>query len=585
VLCLEYQYLRAITGAADGKIRIWNILNGACIRVMRGNSQCDPVLSLNTVDNRLVINTDNNILLMEFEKIQYEYNTTISLESSAANEALKSDEQKRLKNSNSKNNRNHSLIRASRSELIGTPNVKLFNDDRKSVLGHSARPISGKDLRHAQILNNITSKAVNVAPNSAGHISEFALQKRLTLLQSINAVLANNKAASTTVGNTQTASALSSYNTSTKSQSSKDTDQEYTQNIIKNIEMHRETALQLKELENMRNKELSLIETKTMLREQLKDIKEKEQLPEQVRQEQKNAEQLNLELESCVETQLIHMQKKRFNDIGLSLIRPTSSPSRVDTKTKIRIKQRDLDLIKSMKLDEEREILLRDEESELLIKQQPVTPKHIDIIPSDFNEEIRRIELKSEVLVSKIFEFKEKDLETNTKMYPTNVKSKLPNPKIMSSIRLKTASSINTMSMFNTRAKSAKIKTLKEDQEKNNQPKLSQNLVPILFSRPKTAIESRHNPHRINDFSRDLNNYNNNNKLISSAELNLMTSREVDELINSINQTKSYLTDYEKEQETRNKELYKKLWLLKSKGEYHGSLLAQTRSIAPEIRE
>ena len=67
------QYLRAITGSADGKIRIWNILNGDCLRVMRGNSQCDPIYSLSISDNRMLINTEFNLILMEFEKVVYEY--------------------------------------------------------------------------------------------------------------------------------------------------------------------------------------------------------------------------------------------------------------------------------------------------------------------------------------------------------------------------------------------------------------------------------------------------------------------------------------------------------------------------------
>lgn len=73
VLCLEFKYLRAITGSADGKIRIWNIINGDCIRVMRGNSRCDPILSITTTDTRILINTEYNILLMEFEAVIFEY--------------------------------------------------------------------------------------------------------------------------------------------------------------------------------------------------------------------------------------------------------------------------------------------------------------------------------------------------------------------------------------------------------------------------------------------------------------------------------------------------------------------------------
>ena len=46
VLCLGMMYLRLVTGCEDGKIRIWNMLSGDCLRVMRGNSRSDPINAL-----------------------------------------------------------------------------------------------------------------------------------------------------------------------------------------------------------------------------------------------------------------------------------------------------------------------------------------------------------------------------------------------------------------------------------------------------------------------------------------------------------------------------------------------------------
>jgi len=45
-------YLRILTGCADGKIRIWSVLTGQCLRVMRGNSISDPVTSLTATSDR-----------------------------------------------------------------------------------------------------------------------------------------------------------------------------------------------------------------------------------------------------------------------------------------------------------------------------------------------------------------------------------------------------------------------------------------------------------------------------------------------------------------------------------------------------
>ena len=52
VLCLEFMYLRVITGSEDGRIRIWNAITGQCCRIMRGNSRSDPVLALIAIDNQ-----------------------------------------------------------------------------------------------------------------------------------------------------------------------------------------------------------------------------------------------------------------------------------------------------------------------------------------------------------------------------------------------------------------------------------------------------------------------------------------------------------------------------------------------------
>ena len=183
VLCIELKYLRAITGAADGKVRIWNILNGDCIRVLRGNSRSDPILSMSIVDNRILLNTDNNVLLMEFEPIQLEYGSNIE----------ETVEHKLKHQIVAKKPKSYSSIRASRMELVSTPNVRLFNDDRKTVMDHSSRPISGKCLKDARNIYSAVSRSGNnhIVTNSAGHISESALAKRRSIMESINAIISS----------------------------------------------------------------------------------------------------------------------------------------------------------------------------------------------------------------------------------------------------------------------------------------------------------------------------------------------------------------------------------------------------------
>ncbi|XP_031824284.1 CMT1A duplicated region transcript 1 protein isoform X1 [Sarcophilus harrisii] len=73
VLCVAFLYLRVISGCADGKIRIYNFLNGTCLKVMKANSRGDPVLSFFIEGNRMVINTESNIVMFEFDKVKWQY--------------------------------------------------------------------------------------------------------------------------------------------------------------------------------------------------------------------------------------------------------------------------------------------------------------------------------------------------------------------------------------------------------------------------------------------------------------------------------------------------------------------------------
>ncbi|XP_065065479.1 F-box and WD repeat domain containing protein 10B-like [Rhopilema esculentum] len=73
VNCLEMMYCRIITGSVDGKIRVWNLLNGECLRIIRGNSRNDPITALYASENRLIINTKSNLLLYNFEAVTWDY--------------------------------------------------------------------------------------------------------------------------------------------------------------------------------------------------------------------------------------------------------------------------------------------------------------------------------------------------------------------------------------------------------------------------------------------------------------------------------------------------------------------------------
>lgn len=76
VLYLGFLYLRVISGCADGKIRIFNFLTGTCLRIMRANSRGDPVSSFCIVDNRLLVNAEGSVVLLQFEEVTWDYTAT-----------------------------------------------------------------------------------------------------------------------------------------------------------------------------------------------------------------------------------------------------------------------------------------------------------------------------------------------------------------------------------------------------------------------------------------------------------------------------------------------------------------------------
>lgn len=51
-------FLRVISACADGKIRIYNFLNGNCLKVIKANGRGDPVLSFFIQGNRWVVGVE-----------------------------------------------------------------------------------------------------------------------------------------------------------------------------------------------------------------------------------------------------------------------------------------------------------------------------------------------------------------------------------------------------------------------------------------------------------------------------------------------------------------------------------------------
>ncbi|XP_051529787.1 F-box and WD repeat domain containing protein 10B [Myxocyprinus asiaticus] len=76
VLTMCFLFLRVITGCMDGKIRIFNFLNGDCMRVIKTNMQQSPVLSLHTHNNIVMVNTRDSTLMLQFTEVHWDYSAS-----------------------------------------------------------------------------------------------------------------------------------------------------------------------------------------------------------------------------------------------------------------------------------------------------------------------------------------------------------------------------------------------------------------------------------------------------------------------------------------------------------------------------
>ncbi|KAI7796787.1 putative CMT1A duplicated region transcript 1 protein-like, partial [Triplophysa rosa] len=76
VLTMSFLFLRVITGCMDGNIRIFNFLNGDCLRVIKMNVQQSPILSLHTHHNTVVVITRGTVLMLQFAEVQWDYSAS-----------------------------------------------------------------------------------------------------------------------------------------------------------------------------------------------------------------------------------------------------------------------------------------------------------------------------------------------------------------------------------------------------------------------------------------------------------------------------------------------------------------------------
>ncbi|TNN08901.1 F-box/WD repeat-containing protein [Schistosoma japonicum] len=127
VLCVELIDLRVITGCSDGRIRIWNLLTQHCQRILPGNYRHDPIISIMPLENRLIVNTQHNVLALNFDAVQWEYHESVTDKAEEfwlTTIKKKSIQQNINKKSHSKPS--YAESRYFRSRLVGSADPRLF---------------------------------------------------------------------------------------------------------------------------------------------------------------------------------------------------------------------------------------------------------------------------------------------------------------------------------------------------------------------------------------------------------------------------------------------------------------------------
>ncbi|XP_067860376.1 F-box and WD repeat domain containing protein 10B isoform X2 [Heptranchias perlo] len=157
VLCVHLLYLRVISGCRDGKIRIFDLRNGNCLRVMRANGRGDPVLSLNLAENRIVINTISNVVQFYFEEITWDYTAP----SPIITNIMQQDPFKMAP----LRKQPYSYVRAQRMRRIGSTNEKIYHKKENVTeqgLSHHARFLSTRYMQAAQRIQSDSMKLLNL---------------------------------------------------------------------------------------------------------------------------------------------------------------------------------------------------------------------------------------------------------------------------------------------------------------------------------------------------------------------------------------------------------------------------------------
>ncbi|XP_019062260.1 CMT1A duplicated region transcript 1 protein isoform X2 [Fukomys damarensis] len=150
VLHVSLLYLRVISACADGKIRIYNFLNGNCLKVIKSNARGDPVLSFFHHGNRMVVNTESNILMFQFENVKWQYSHERSKQKKSKDKEEEKEENSLLGLPSKSSTQVHSLRESVSSKQTVTQEF-LPNKPHKSHLLLNSSKLPPDDEEKVQI--------------------------------------------------------------------------------------------------------------------------------------------------------------------------------------------------------------------------------------------------------------------------------------------------------------------------------------------------------------------------------------------------------------------------------------------------
>ncbi|XP_032899847.1 CMT1A duplicated region transcript 1 protein [Amblyraja radiata] len=143
VLCVHLLYLRVLSGCSDGKIRIFDLCRGTCLKVMRASGRGEPVLSFYFSEKSMIINTVGSVVAFHYEDVTWDYTAPSAVIEGPVEEDLFKMAPLRKQP--------YSYVRAQRMRRIGSTNEKIYHrEDITSGLSHHAPIMSARCMLQAQ---------------------------------------------------------------------------------------------------------------------------------------------------------------------------------------------------------------------------------------------------------------------------------------------------------------------------------------------------------------------------------------------------------------------------------------------------